>query len=321
MRALTPSILPRARQEPAVLVFALALTAICLEYVLVPALNTVTPAVSCAILLLLLLRHTPPEIFMSRTNADVSGWRILLFLSLHLAAASVIWVSSRMGETVSAKDSLPNIGIAAAKYLVLAPTIVLLSMPGWRRFHRLYRAEWVAATIALLTLYPYRIFEAAWPWYSQALGHVVYMLALPFVSGLQYISLPSPVLVGPKLEVSILFWCSGLEAIKLFQIVFAVMLVAEWPTISRRRALVGYFAGLALMLAANVARIALLVVAGNRVPEFVMQHHVTAGWIFFAAVLAGFILVAYNWLTSPSGDQTAGNTASLIRPGLRSASQ
>ena len=76
-----------------------------------------------------------------------------------------------------------------------------------------------------------------------------------------------------------------------------------------------------MMLVANVVRIALLVVAGNRLPHFVVQHHVTAGWIFFAVVLVVYILAAYNWLITPPGDRTAGNAASLIQPGFRSASQ
>lgn len=317
MRALTPSILARARQEPVVLAFALAFAAICLDYLLVPALDTVTPAVSAGLLLLLLLRRRPQDSVQS--PKALSAWRVLLFVSLHLGAVSMLWLSRVIGPA-SASEPLPNVAIAAAKYLVLAPTIVLLPLAGWRRFHRLYRAEWVAATVALFTLFPYRIVEAAWPWYSQALGHVVYALARPFVSGLQYVSLPSPMLAGPKLDVTILFWCNGLEGIKLFQIVFILMLVVDWSTINRRRALLGYFGGLAMMLVANVVRITLLVVAGNRLPQFAVQHHVTAGWIFFTLVLVVFILAAYNWLITPPGNRTAGQAASLIQPGFRSAS-
>jgi len=318
---LASSIVGRARQEPAVLVFSLALGAICLDYILIPALNTVAPAVSCGMLLLFLLRSRPSAPVQPPPVEAVAGWRLLLFFSLHLAAVGIFWLSRNVTEPASTRDLLPNFGVSAAKYLVLAPTIVLLPLAGWRRFLRLYRAEWVAAAIALFTLFPYRIVEAVWPWYSQALGHVVYALAHPFVSGLQYVSLPSPMLAGPELDVTILFWCNGLEGIKLFQIVFVLMLVVDWTAINRRRALLGYFGGLAMILVANVLRIALLVIAGNRFPQIAVQHHVTAGWIFFALVLVVYILAAYNWLVTPPGDRTAGNAASLIQPGFRSASQ
>ncbi len=292
--------------------FSLTLAAICLDYILVPSLNTVVPVVSCGMLLFFLLRHRATDSLQAQGNADV-GSRVLLFFSLHLAAVGIIWASHGMIEQAAAEDSLPNIGSVAAKYLVLAPTIVLLPMAGWRRFHRLYRAELVAAAIALFTLFPYRVFAASWPWYSQALGHAAHVFALPFVSGLQYISSPSPVLTGPKLDVTILFWCSGLEAVKLFQIFFVVMLLVDWPTINRRRALAGYFLGLALMLAANVVRISLLVIVGNRVPEFTVHHHITAGWIFFALILVVYILATHRWLMAHPGNPNPNSGASAIQ--------
>lgn len=317
----------RARQEPAILASSLTLGTICLDYLLAPVLNTLTPALSSGLLLLLLLRRgypygapAPPA------SSHIAIRRVLVFLLLHWGIVSTVWLSHSMTVLSSLQDRTPDVVLACAKYAVLLPTIVLLPREGWRRFGQVYRAEWVAAALALVTLYPYRLFIAAWPWYSQALGQAVYALAHPFVAGLQFNPLPSPVLAGPGLDVVILFWCSGLQSIKLFQMVFVLMLVVDWRLLDRRRALLGYFAGLAFMLAANVLRITLLVIAGNNFPQLAAHYHVTAGWIFFALAIAIYIGLVYGWLVADSQNPDSKNeastsSASLVQPGLGSASQ
>lgn len=287
------------------MVFALSLGGICLDYLLAPALNTVTPALSCCLLLLLLLRRLSHDdaLAQSAVIGGISNRRLSVFLMLHLAGLALF----RMVHTGIGADSPGNppvgLSFAAAKYLVLLPTAFLLPWTGWRRFDRLYRAEWVAAVLALLTINPYRIFVAAWPWYCQGLGHFAHVLAQPFVANLQYVSLPTPTITGPALDVRILFACNGLEAIKLFQMLFGLMLVVDWPVLNKRRALIGYFAGMAGMLLANAVRIALLVVAGNLAPHWTVQYHLTAGWVFFAIVVVVYIMSFYGWLVQRPASQ------------------
>jgi exosortase/archaeosortase family protein len=304
----------RARQEFAVAVCLLTFGAICLDYLLAPPLNTLTPAISSGLLLLLILRRkSSPAVTNIPASSHFARWQVPLFFLLHLGIVSTVWLSHLVAGLGSLAHRTPELVLAAAKYTVLLPTVVLLPRESWLRFGRLYRAECVAAAIALFTLYPYRLFVTAWPWYSQALGHTAYALAHPFVSGLQYSSLPLPFFAGPQLDVAIFFWCSGLQGVKLFQIFFILMLVVDWSVLNRRRALIGYFAGLAFMVMANVVRITLLVIAGNSFPQFVAHHHVTAGWIFFTLALGLYITLGYGWLTATSKAKASVGTAALVQ--------
>ncbi|MGE5323716.1 MAG: exosortase/archaeosortase family protein [Actinomycetota bacterium] len=175
-----------------------------------------------------------------------------------------------------------------------------MPIPIWLRFYKRYRAECLAAAIGLLTFYPYRLFAFAWPWYSHALGQVVYLLARPFVPSLHLLFGPSPTLAGPSLNVNIIFACGGLEAIKLFQAIFALALILDWNVLNHTRLFFAYFAGLAATLAANAMRIALLVIAGNRIsPGLVSRYHIDGSWLFFVLVFATFVLLTFVWLRSP----------------------
>ena len=166
------------------------------------------------------------------------------------------------------------------------------------RFAREQRAECIAGAVALLSFYPHRLFTVAWPWYSQALGHSVYLISRLFVPALVYIPHPDPKMLGPLLDVTILFGCSGLRALGVFQIVFALIIVTDWNVLNHRRALQGYFAGIGIILAANVARIAAVVTLGNHfAPDLVARFHLAAGWIYFGCVLGGFIWLTYGWMT------------------------
>jgi exosortase/archaeosortase family protein len=291
------------RGEPAIVVFSLALLAICVDYALAPALNVWNPALFCGFLLLLLLRrvssHSPRGVTAGTPGIARKKPRILVFFLLHLAAVIVFrWSPSSMANLQHGR--IAEIAFAAAKYLVLLPTILLLPRAEWRRLEKLYRAEWIASSILLFTFFPYRLFSLIWPWYSRLLGRLVYAAAQPLVSGLAYVPWPAPTLLGPRLDVTIDFSCNGLQGVKLFQIIFAIILVLDWTLLNRRRALSGYFAGLAMMLAANAVRIVLLVALGNHIsPDLILRYHVGAGWIFFAGAFLAYLLLAYNWLVDP----------------------
>jgi exosortase/archaeosortase family protein len=295
----------RLRREPAITVFALSFIVICLDYILAPGLNAFTPVLSYGLLVVLLLRGSP-HAESGQPPASLGGWRVLFFLLLHLILVAGFLVWQGVNTPVRNEAALPAPAATLAKYLVLLPTIVLLPMAAWRNLNRLYRAEFVAAAIALLSFFPHRLFLMAWPWYSQILGRVVHELSRPFVAGLQYVPFPSPTLMGPHLDVTILFLCSGLQAIKLFQLLFGLILIVDWAFLNRRRTLAAYFGGLGFMLLANVLRIALLFVIGNHVAAGpVVEYHVTGGWIFFTVAFCLYLLVTYRWILGQGKNRLA----------------
>jgi len=301
--------LARCRAEPALAVLAITVSALCLAWLIVPNWTNVTPLLACAFLLALLLRRASssaavslahPENAVSGSSpvsafsgaAGVTLVRTAVFILLECAVFALIAFTRGRVQTPVAGEML-----AAVRYAVLLPPLALLPWQQWRRFVRTYRAEVVAAAIAMITWFPHRLFMAAWPYYSQVLGHTVYVLARPFVAYLHYVADATPTLVGPTLDTTILFGCSGLQAIKLFQMLFAFMLIVDWPVFNRRRVLQGYFAGLGVALLANLVRIVLLVVLGNRLSaDVVVDLHVGAGWVFFAAVFSLCMWFAYDWL-------------------------
>jgi exosortase/archaeosortase family protein len=74
-----------------------------------------------------------------------------------------------------------------------------------------------------------------------------------------------------------------------------LLLVLDWDRLQRRRAFIGYFAGMAIILLANALRITLMVVLGNRVSsELVVRYHLNAGWVFFTSVFLFYLLVTYR---------------------------
>lgn len=293
--------LPRATawiyQTPYWPVLTLTVAAVCLDSWLVPALNTVVPIFSSGLLLILALRRSSslPSPSASSTIPPLALWRVVCFLGLHLF---LIGACAAFGDLWKGTHSTGfALALAASKYLILAPTSILLSYSDWRHFVRLYRAECIAASIALLTLFPLRLFTLAWPWYGQLLGRCVFALSHFFVPGTQYLAALTPTLMGPNLQVTIVFGCAGLQAIKLFQIVFTLALAMDWNHLNRRRAVAVYFGGLAAILMANAFRITLLFVLGNTfLRHRVLEYHLTGGWIFFTLALVIYLLVTYRWM-------------------------
>ena len=222
-------------------------------------------------------------------------WRVFCFFASHLA---LIGAGLALGSVWRAPHSaLQAALLAISKYLILLPTAILLPRAGWRGFDRLYRAEWVAAAIALVSFFPLRIFTMAWPWYGQVLGRSVYALSYLFVPGAGYTPSLTPTLLGPNLDVTIIFGCGGLLGIKLFQILFALVLVMDWNLLNRCRAVAVYFGGLGAMLLANVIRITLLFVLGNtRLRNQVIEYHLSAGWILFTLAFIVYLFAVYRWL-------------------------
>jgi len=289
----------RGRAEPAVSALAIASAFLGLVAITAPDLININALLGCTFLFALSLRRLFSLAGSEILGPKITRRRIVVFFLLEFAVLGGAWLLQRR-PLPFASGSI----VAAVRYAVLLPIIALLPWRDWQKFTSRYRAECWAAAILLLTWFPHRLFIAAWPFYSQALGHAVYYLARPFVSILHYLPAADPTLSGLHLDVTILFGCSGLQAVKLFQIVFAFILIVDWNWLDRRRLPLAYFAGLGMILMANLGRIVLLVVVGNHwSPDTVVRYHVAAGWMYFAAVICILIWMSYDWLRG--GAQTA----------------
>lgn len=227
--------------------------------------------------------------------ASIHPVRLLLFAALH--AALLLLCRSFA--------SVPGMLLSLARLAVLLPALVLFPLRSWRPVARRYRAELLASLVVFFTFFPVHVMEAAWPWYSRWLGHLVYQGSLPFVAGLRYLGGADPIISGPALDLQIVVGCSGIEGVSLFDLLFGLVVLIEWNRLIKARAFACYAAGIAAFLAANVVRIILLVVLGNRLtPEIATGHfHKNAGWVFFVLVFLGILRLTYNWMRRPSAKQ------------------
>jgi len=292
------------KQRLLVLALGLSLAAVLIDNWTARALHSRSPVWTLVVLIALVLQrssHVTPDA-LAGPYFRWSWLRLVLFALLHAGMVLLGRMASTTLVTAAHSSTVTSGLIVLLKYLVLAPTLVLFPVAAWLRLGRKYAAELVAAALVLFTWNPLRIFETLWPWYSAALGRFVHVLASIFVPGLGYSPGLVPTFLGPRLDVSIIFSCGGLQGIQLFQFLFGLILVVDWNRLNKRRALFGYFAGSAAMLLANALRIALLVVLGNRVsPDLVARYHVNAGWFFFSLVFVAFLFMSYYWLLRSSG--------------------
>src|SRR5580658_5365623 len=197
-------------------------------------------------------------------NARFSFVRVGLFALGHvllvLAVRLVHSPAVPSAPTVSAAGWV----VAALKMSVLLPTLVLAPFSRWRILAHTFFAEGIAALVVLFTFFPGRVLVAIWPWYGKLLGRFVFFVSKLFVPGLIYQSGFTPSLLGPDLDVTILFACSGISGIALFDYLFAFVAILDWNRLRKGRTLIAYFLGIAAMFLGNALRIAALVVFGNR---------------------------------------------------------
>lgn len=302
-----PFSLPAPAEQAICVRLLLCLGVISVDYLVSPALYNGSPLWATAALLLLVFRRgqAPGSDAAGLTIAKLSAGRFAIFLALHAIIIAIGRYSSAAFTTAAASDAGAAALLAAAKLLILLPGIVLFSPLDWPSLLRRYRAEFVAALVVLLTFFPYRLFHTLWPAYSQVIASLAYYGAKPFVAELGFSSLPIPTILGPQLDLQIIFWCSGFSALAMFDTLVALVAVLDWNELNHKRLLTAYFAGAFAILVANVVRISLLVIAGNLIaPKYAMgRFHVNAGWVFFAAVYLAFLWISYRWMlrTAPQG--------------------
>jgi len=223
---------------PALSAVLLTTIALSLDYICAPRLINSKIIVTSAFFLVLLTHRAAGIRTVGRQVAALRRWRIGMFALLHVAVIAAAWSMSRLG-IVATRDALLPIPIAAAKYLIILPTLLLLPLGAWTRFARLYRPELIAAVVALATL-PSRIWAISWPWYSSVLAHAIFLLSAPFVSGLRYIQATFPTLSGPTLDTTITLACGGMLIVQLFQLLFGIVLIIDWNEMNPLRTFVGY---------------------------------------------------------------------------------
>ena len=187
--------------------------------------------------------------------------------------------------------------LAGVKLCVLFPTLLLLPFAQWKKVVRLYAPEAIAGLVVLITFFPRRVLEALWPWYGQALGQFVFLLARFLVPGLGYLKDLDPTLTGPDLDVTIILDCSGINGLELFDILFSLVVISDWNRLCKSRTFFAYFAGLLAMLLGNALRITSFVVLGNHgFAQSVLRFHISAGWIFFSVVFLVYLCLTYRWM-------------------------
>ena len=305
-----PVLWTRCRQEPVLLVAASVLFSLSLDFLLAPVLRNTSFFPATALFFLLACRRLSVHMVdkaLHKTQAPLSPLRLTIFCFLHLALVALANLLASRGGLYD--PSSRNFLLALAKVLVFLPAAVLLTQQTWRRLLRQFRPELIASGVGLLTYFPFRLFFAAWPFYSTLLAHTVQFLAGLFVTGLGYAPGTSPTITGPVLDVHILFACSGLDGLRLFQLLFFLLLVCDWDRLRRWRTLTGYAAGLGLMLLANAIRIAAMVVVGNRISaDLVVRYHLEAGWVYITSVFLLLLFVSYRWLLAPAADHRSTGT-------------
>ena len=298
--ATRPFSLPSPAEQAICVRLLLCLGAIGIDYLLSPALYNGSTLWASAALLLLVFRRgqAPVADAAGLAIAKLSGSRLVIFLALNAIIIAIGRYLNAAFTTAAASDAGAAALLAAAKLLILLPGIVLFTRSDWASLLHRYRAEFVAALVVLLTFFPYRLFHTIWPAYSQVIASLAYYGAKPFVAGLGFSSLPIPTILGPQLDLQIIFWCSGFSALAMFDTLVALVAVLDWNELNHKRLLIAYFAGAFAILVANVVRVSLLVIVGNVIaPRYAMgRFHVNAGWVFFALVYLLILAISYRWM-------------------------
>jgi exosortase/archaeosortase family protein len=272
------------------------LVALVFDYTLAPALYSGSTLAALTVLLLLAYRQSRGK--QPLPAAPLLSWpRLLIFGSLHALLILAGRHSASPLQFAALHYSAMTSAMVAGKLIVFLPSLALFPMHAWREFGRRYRWEMIAAVVVLFTFFPYRLFQLVFPYYSPLLGAFVYHAAHLFLPTLTYAGGVQPLIVGPSLDVRIIFECTGADGVNLFDWLFGFVLLVEWGRCNKLRALISYAGGVAAILAANAVRIILMVLVGNLISaDWVMRVHLYAGSLFFSGVFLVYLIFAYPFM-------------------------
>jgi len=290
------------------LVLALTLSAIAADQFAAPVLRTTSPLWATAACLLLVWRRgkLPSVLGDGPLELTLSIGRLAVFFTAHFVLIQLARMMTSTLQPVAGTHTAGGILVAVCKLSVFLPTLVLFPLSLSNEPLAAYKHEGMAALVVFITFSPGRAMEAVWPWYGQLLGRFVYALARLLVTGLGYVKDLTPTITGPDLDITIIQSCSGITGFELFGYLFGVVTILDWNRLSKGRALFAYFAGLFAVLVGNTLRIASFVVFGNRgFARFVLNFHVSAGWIFFSLVFLVYLSLTYGWILNKGNSAPA----------------
>jgi len=292
-----------------------AILAVALDYKLAPAWFSASTLWALAVLFLLVYRETRRVGPAPRTVAFPSWPRLLAFSAMHAALIFAGRLSASALQSAALHYSPLGNAIISAKLIVLFPSLVLFSWREWMELGKRFRSEMIASAIVLFTFFPFRLFELFYSPYSALLGQTVYHISHFFIPWIGYAPGFTPLILGRYLNVRIIFECLGADGVNLFDWLFGLVLILDWHRVHKRRALLCYFAGIATILSANVARIVLMVLVGNLIsPELVERTHLQAGWIFFSCAFLLFLFFAYPYMLNVAPSRASQNVGLTQTP-------
>lgn len=280
------------------LALALTLIAIAADQFAAPILHSTTPLWATSACLLLVWRRGKSPLFAAEAPAAPahSLGRLAAFAAAHLV---LVFLSRTMAGALEPVAGTPTIGgalVGTWKMFILVPTLLLLSVPFWKELVNAYRSESRATVVVLLAAsVPGRLLKVLWPWYGQVLGRLAYALARPFVPGLGYDHALYPTLIGPDVDITIEWKCSGIAGFELFSYLFGIVMLVDWNRLRKGRALIAYVVGVFAVLLGNALRITSIVVLGNR-GDSIPQLHVYVGWMFFSSIFLIYLSLTYGWM-------------------------
>ena len=283
--------------------------AILLDYAFVPALFNRIMLWTVGALLILVFRRGQSAMAATE-KLDLTGltkWRMTVFVGLQFAIIALGRRFSVELMSTGPSDSGGAALLGAAKLLIFLPGLVLFSASDLRRLVHRYRIELLAALVILFTFFPYRLMHALWPICLPWIAKMIYYGARPFIGGLSLVDQPLPTLLGPRLGLAIGFECSGFSALAAFDFLVALIAVIDWNALNPNRLFITYWVGCVAILAANIVRMILLVMAGNLIgPQYATgRFHVNAGWVFFAIVYFVIFSISFRWMLGGSDGHSA----------------
>ena len=273
--------------------------------------------VSFAIALALFVYVRSDEMLAASNDAARAAPVRLRWLTLHLAllvpiAAVLLNLYGTHGV------HLPFAPLAAAALLlaIFAVAALLAGLAPWHFWRRGAAAignRWLyacgaalAATLAIV------LSQDLWTPTAQITFDLVRLVLIPFVPAL-HADPATRILEAPHFAVEVSQICSGLEGVGLILAFCTAWLIFFRAEYRFPRALLLIPAGVLLVFALNVIRIAALVLIGNagHPAAAIFGFHSQAGWISFNVVACGvaFVSRSSRWLTLAAVERTDTATA------------
>ena len=145
-----------------------------------------------------------------------------------------------------------------------------------------------------------------WPYLSAFVAKSNYFLLKACglsESSLTLVPGQDPSLSTGSFGVSIAPFCSGLEGLSLWMMIFGIVLFLDWKKINKKRALFIGVLGMILLSAANIIRIYTLMLVGHFYdPAFaITMFHTYAGIVLYSIVMGLILLLSYRWMLKKPG--------------------